>query len=105
MLDTQVYRPTAGAIKVLSRLARDYGREHKWSYVGAGLLLGLTAGCTTLVALLLRPILNGMATAARFPEMRFLAFFVLGLFVFRGLATFGAQVLLARVGNRIIATV
>src|SRR5260370_29138641 len=68
-------------------------------------MLGVGAGCTTVVALLLRPVLNGMAAAARFPEMRFLAFVVLGLFVLRGVTTFGAQVLLARVGNRIIATV
>jgi subfamily B ATP-binding cassette protein MsbA len=105
MLDTQAYRPTAGAVTVLWRLAREFGRQHKWSYVGAGLLLGLGAGCTAIVAGLLRPILNGMATAARFPEMRVLAFGVLGLFILRGLTTFGAQILLARVGNRIIATV
>jgi ATP-binding cassette, subfamily B, bacterial MsbA len=105
MLDTPLYRPATGAVKVLSRLAREYGLEHKWSYVGAGLMLGLSAGCTALVAGLLRPVLNGMATAARFPEMRLLAFAVLGLFLLRGLTTFGAQILLARVGNRIIATV
>jgi len=69
------------------------------------LLLGLGAGCTTLVALLLRPILTAWRQRRDFPKCDSSRFFVLGLFIFRGLTTFGAQVLLARVGNRIIATV
>ena len=40
-----------------------------------------------------------------FHEMRILAFAVLGLFVLRGLATYGALVVLSRTGNRIVATV
>jgi subfamily B ATP-binding cassette protein MsbA len=105
MLDVPTYRPVAGAVAVLSRLLRDFGLEHKWSYVAGAAMLAIGAGTTALAAGLLRPTLNGMATAARFPEMRFLAFAVLGLFVLRGLATYGALVLLSRTGNRIVATV
>jgi ATP-binding cassette, subfamily B, bacterial MsbA len=105
MLDTSFYRPPAGALKVLSRLVREYGLEHKWAYVAAGALLAISAATTAIVAGLFRPVINGMATVARFPEMRILAFAVLGLFVLRGLTTFGAQVLLSRIGNRIVATV
>jgi ATP-binding cassette subfamily B protein len=68
-------------------------------------MLAVGAGTTALAAALLRPVLNGMATAERFSEMRFLAFAVLGLFVLRGLATYGALVVLSRTGNRIVATV
>src|SRR5471032_2038097 len=105
MLDVPAYRPVAGAVNVLSRLLRDFGLEHKWSYVAGAAMLAIGAGTTAIAAGLLRPTLNGMATAARFPEMRFLAFAVLGLFVMRGLATYGALVLLSRTGNRIVATV
>jgi ATP-binding cassette, subfamily B, bacterial MsbA len=105
MLDVPAYRPVAGAVNVLSRLLRDFGLEHKWSYVAGAAMLAIGAGTTALAAGLLRPTLNGMATAARFPEMRFLAFAVLGLFVLRGLATYGALILLSRTGNRIVATV
>jgi ATP-binding cassette, subfamily B, bacterial MsbA len=69
------------------------------------LLLAVGAGTTAISAALLRPVLNGMATAARFSEMRILAFAVLGLFVLRGLSTYGALVILSRTGNRIVATV
>jgi ATP-binding cassette subfamily B protein len=105
MLDVPDYRPTAGAFAMLSRLLRDYGRQHKWAYAASALMLAVGAGTTALAAALLRPVLNGMATAERFSEMRFLAFAVLGLFVLRGLATYGALVVLSRTGNRIVATV
>ncbi len=89
---------------MLARLQRDYGWPHKWGYVaGAGLLL-IVAGATAASAWLLKPVLNGMAGAERFADMRPLAFAVLGLFVLRGAATYGALVILSRVGNRIIAT-
>jgi subfamily B ATP-binding cassette protein MsbA len=105
MLDVPDYRPVTGAAAMLSRLLRDYGFEHKWAYAASGLMLAVGAGTTALSAALLRPVLNGMATAARFNEMRILAFAVLGLFVLRGLATYGALVVLSRTGNRIVATV
>jgi ATP-binding cassette subfamily B protein len=105
MLDIPDYRPTTSAIAMLSRLVRDYGLEHKWAYAAGALMLAVGAGTTALAAALLRPVLNGMATAERFPEMRFLAFAVLGLFVLRGLSTYGALIVLSRTGNRIVATV
>ncbi len=105
MLDIPDYRPTTGAFAMLSRLLRDYGAEHKLAYAASALMLAVGAGTTALAAALLRPVLNGMATAQRFSEMRILAFAVLGLFVLRGLATYGALVVLSRTGNRIIATV
>src|ERR1700722_14071947 len=105
MLDIPDYRSEAGAIAVLSRLLRDYGSEHKWAYAASALMLAIVAGTNVLAAALLRPVLNGMATAARFSEMRMLAFAVLGLFVLRGLATYGSLVVLSRTGNRIVAAV
>jgi ATP-binding cassette, subfamily B, bacterial MsbA len=105
MLDIPDYRPEAGAIAMLSRLLRTYGREHVWAYVASALMLAAVAGTNALAAALLRPVLNGMATAGRFSEMRTLAFVVLGLFVLRGLATYGSLVVLSRTGNRIVATV
>ena len=105
MLDIPDYRPTTSAAAMLSRLLRDYGLEHKWAYAASALMLATGAATTALAAALLRPVLNGMATAERFAEMRILAFAVFGLFVLRGLSTYGALVILSRTGNRIVATV
>src|SRR5579863_373518 len=105
MLDIPDPRPTTGALAMLSRLVRDYGMEHKLAYFAGAVMLATGATTTALAAALLRPVLNGMATAARFSEMRMLAFAVLGLFVLRGLATYGSLVVLSRTGNRIVAAV
>jgi ATP-binding cassette subfamily B protein len=105
MLDNPNYHPVAGAFVMMSRLLRDYGRAHKWAYAASAVLLAASAGTTALAAALLKPVLNGMATAERFSEMRVLAFAVFGLFILRGLSTYGALVLLSRTGNRIVAAV
>jgi ATP-binding cassette, subfamily B, bacterial MsbA len=105
MLDVPDYRPATGATAMLARLLREYGLEHKWAYLAGAAMLAIVAASNALAAGLLRPVLNGMATAARFTEMRILAFAVLGLFIMRGLATYGALVVLSRTGNRIVAAV
>ena len=84
MLDIPAHRPASGAVAMLTRLLRDYGREHKWAYVASAAMMGVGATTTGIAAALLRPVLNGMATAEQFSEMRVLAFAVLGLFVLRG---------------------
>src|SRR5579872_849380 len=105
MLDFSTQRSPIGAIAMLARLQRDYGWPHKWSYAAGAVFLGLVAASTATSAWLLKPVLNGMANAERFADMRFLAFAVLGLFVLRGASTYGALVVLSRVGNKIIADV
>jgi subfamily B ATP-binding cassette protein MsbA len=105
MLDFPHPPQQLGAFAMLARLQRDYGWPHKWGYVAGAIFLSIVAGATAASAWLLKPVLNGMAGAERFGDMRPLAFAVLGLFVLRGAATYGALVVLSRVGNRIIATV
>ena len=103
MLDKSRQRSDA-TIPVLTRLLRDYGLEHKLGYAVSGLFLAMIALSNVLVAALLKPVLNGMVEAERFSSMRPLAFAVLGLFVMRGVSTYGSLVILSRIGNRIVAT-
>ena len=103
MLDTSRRQPP-GAIPVLTRLLRDFGLDHKWGYALSALFLGMIAVSNVLVAALLKPVLNGMVAAEHFANLRFLAFSVFGLFVLRGLSTYGSMVVLSRIGNRIVAT-
>jgi ATP-binding cassette, subfamily B, bacterial MsbA len=104
MLDFPIRPSAPGAFAVLGRLQRDYGWPHKWAYAAGAAMLAMVAAATAGSAWLLKPVLNGMADAERFSDMRLLAFGVLGLFVLRGVATYGALVILSRAGNRIIAT-
>ena len=87
MLDRPDNQLHTSATRLLARLVSDFGREHGRAYAASAVLLALIALSNTGVALLLKPVLNGMATAERFGEMRTMAFEVLGLFVLRGAAT------------------
>jgi subfamily B ATP-binding cassette protein MsbA len=104
MLDRTDSQPQIGAARMLARLVADFGSEHKWGYAVSAALLGLIALANTGVALLLKPVVNGLVSVERFGEMRLMAFEAVGLFVLRGVATYGSMLILARIGNRIVAT-
>jgi ATP-binding cassette, subfamily B, bacterial MsbA len=104
MLDRLDFATRTPSGNLLLRLLRDFGREHVLGYLLAATFLGLIALSNVSVAWLLRPVLNGMVSAEKLAQMRFLAFDALALFVLRGAATFGSMVILSRIGNRIVAT-
>lgn len=89
----------------LRRLLADYGRPHVAAYVLSSILMALGAAATAGSAWILKPVLNHMVSASGFSELRRLSFAVAGLFLLRGVATYGSLVLLARAGNKIVATV
>jgi ATP-binding cassette subfamily B protein len=92
------------SLAVLWRLVNEFGREHVRGYILAGVLLALISGANVCVAWLLRPVLNGMVKAEALGPMRLLALEALALFIVRGAATYGSQVVLSRIGNGIVAS-
>jgi ATP-binding cassette subfamily B protein len=104
MLERRAHPVRTSSANLLIRLLVEFGREHVLGYLLAAGLLGLIALANVGVAWLLRPVLNGMVSAEALTRMRFLALEALGLFVLRGAATFGSQIVLSRIGNRIVAT-
>ncbi|MDO9440795.1 MAG: ABC transporter ATP-binding protein [Beijerinckiaceae bacterium] len=95
----------AGTIPLLRRLFAEHGRQHLRSYIGAGCLMAVGAVATAISAWLLKPVLNGMVEAEGFKTLRLLAWAVAGLFILRGMATYGYLVVLSRTGNKIVAGV
>ncbi len=104
MLDRLDSQPPTGAARMLARLVADFGREHKWGYALSVVLLGLVALSNTGVALLLKPVVNGLVRVEKLGDVRLMALEAFGLFVLRGAATYGSMVTLARIGNRIVAS-
>src|SRR3984957_4037533 len=104
MLDRLDFATRTPSGNLLLRLLRDFGRAHVLGYLLAAIFLGVIALSNVSVAWLLRPALNGMVSAEKLGQMRFLAFEALALFVMRGVATYGSLVVLSRIGNRIVAT-
>src|SRR3954451_6083694 len=94
-----------GSLAMLQRLFLEHGRPHLKSYVLAGVFMAIGAAATSISAWLLKPVLNRMVDPSGFADLRWLAVGVAGLFLLRGLATYGYQVVLSRTGNRIVAGV
>ena len=105
MSETPADQDQYSTLTLLKRLVREHGRQHVRSYLLAALLMSIGAGATALSAWMLKPVLNHMVDGEGFKTLQFLAGGVTALFIVRGLATWGYQVVLARTGNRIVAGV
>lgn len=97
------------AFGLVRRLLSEHGRAHAGAYAAAMLLMGISAAATAGSVALLRPVINGMVdigtpNSGGFHQLRLLAFAVGGLFMLRGVATFGQLVTMSRTGNMIIAS-
>src|SRR5271155_1606349 len=87
-----------GTFRVIGRLLAEHGREHFLSYAAAAALMAVAAIATGVSVSLLRPVLNGMMAASDFKTLRWLAFLTAGLYMVRGIATYGQLVLMSRTG-------
>jgi ATP-binding cassette, subfamily B, bacterial MsbA len=87
------------------RLARDFMRPHGKRIVLAFLLMGLAAGSTAGRAWLMQPVLDRIFVAREGSLLLVIAGAALALAVAKGLADYGATVLMTRVGQRVIADV
>ena len=74
MLDRLDFATRTPSGNLLLRLLREFGRDHVLGYLLAAIFLGLIALSNVSVAWLLRPVLNGMVSAEKIAQMRFLAF-------------------------------
>ncbi|MBV9704178.1 MAG: ABC transporter ATP-binding protein [Methylobacteriaceae bacterium] len=94
-----------GTFAMIRRLIGEHGRTYVLAYAAAGLLMAVSAVATGASVSLLRPIVNGMMSASDFKHLRWLAFVTAGLYMLRGVATYGQLVIMSRTGNKIVATV
>lgn len=96
---------TGESLVLIRRLFADQGRAHLGAYLAALGLMALAASATALSAYLLKPVLNHIVEPDGFATLKYLSLYIAGLFVVRGAATYGTLVLMARTGNRIVASV
>ena len=103
-MSTQVEPPPATSFSILRRLVFDHGRRYGVAYLAALAFMGVGSAATALVAYLLKPVLNHMVEPDGLRNMRVLSGAVAALFAIRGLSSYFSQVLLARTGARIVAS-
>jgi ATP-binding cassette subfamily B protein len=91
------------AVALVWRLLATYGFARWRRYAVAVLLMAGVAACTALVAYLVGDVVNKSYVDRNFSAVVLVSLLLLLVFVARGLATYGYAVMLARIGNSIIA--
>ena len=88
---------------LISRLFTEHVHRHVGWLTVALLLMTVVAGTTAGLAFLMETILDDVFTARDRKSLYFAASIVMGLFVFKGLATYGQTIIMSFVGQRILA--
>src|ERR1043165_9318179 len=92
-----------GAPTLIRRLLADDAFRHRKLYVTAFLLMGIAAACTALSAYLLGDVVNQAYVHKNFHALLLVGLAAFGIFALKGAATYGQQVIMMRIGNRIVA--
>jgi ATP-binding cassette subfamily B protein len=92
-----------GAPAMIRRLLAEHALRHRKLYITAFLLMGIAAVCTALSAYLLGDVVNQAYVNKNFHALVLVGCAAFGLFALKGAATYGQQVIMMRIGNRIVA--
>ena len=92
-----------GAFALIRRLLTEQGLSYWRRYAIAFALMGIAAACTAVTAYLIGTVVNIAYIDRNFFGIVVLGVVTIVLFVIKGLASYGHAVVLARIGNRIVA--
>ena len=90
-------------VGLIRRLFADYSLPYWRRYALAFVLMAIAAACTAGTAYLIGSVVNTAYVDRNFRGIVMLCGAVVALFTMKGLATYGHAVILARIGNRVIA--
>jgi ATP-binding cassette subfamily B protein len=91
------------AVTMIRRLLMEHGLRYWRRYATAFAMMGIAAGCTALCAYLVGTVVNVAYLEKDFSAIVTLCVATIVLFTVKGFATYGHQVMLAQIGNRIVA--
>jgi ABC-type multidrug transport system, ATPase and permease components len=94
---------SAEIIALIRRVLAENGREYLWSYAAAGALLMSIAAATAFSAWIMKDVIDEIFYSQRSDLIVGIAFLVFAAFAVRGLAGYGQAVILAKVGNNLVA--
>ncbi|MBE7182907.1 MAG: ABC transporter ATP-binding protein [Methylobacterium mesophilicum] len=90
-------------IAVIRRIASENGRDYVAQYALAGFCLLLTAATTAFTAWIMRDVIDKIFYERRSDLVLGISAVVFGAFALRGFASYGQAVILARIGNNLVA--
>jgi len=88
---------------LIRRLLADHALRHRRLYITAFVLMGIAAACTALSAYLLGTVVNQAYVHKNFHALLLVGIAAFGIFALKGAASYGQQVIMMRIGNRIVA--
>ncbi len=96
---------TTGQMHLIERLIRDQGMKHVKGYALAFAMMGVIAATTTASAWIMKYIIDRIFVDRSIAAMWAIGGAIMGIYVAKGFATYGQQVVLSRIANNIIADV
>ncbi len=102
-LSQSLFADPHGAAALIRRLLTEQAYRHRWRYTIAFLMMMTAAGCTALTAYLLGNVVNEAYVNRNFQAVLWIGGAAFVLFALKGAATYAQQVIMMRIGNRIIA--
>lgn len=102
-LDPSSFAERHGAVPLITRLLTDYGLPHWRRYAIAFALMAAGAACTASVAYMFGEVINSAYVRRDIRDIAVFAIITALLFTIKGVVTYGHAVMMARIGNRIIA--
>ncbi|MDJ0931044.1 ABC transporter ATP-binding protein [Breoghania sp.] len=104
LLTQWLLKDPESSMSLIRRLLAENARRYVWQYVIAFSLMGLVAAATAGSAWIMRDIINEIFIEKRENMVYVIAAFVVTLYIVKGAATYGQNVIMARIGNNIVAT-
>ncbi|HEY1797612.1 MAG TPA: ABC transporter transmembrane domain-containing protein [Stellaceae bacterium] len=103
--DTRISADRMRSGALVHRLVRDFVRRHTGKIVVAFICMGLAAGSTAVRAWLMQPVLDRVFVDRDASILLLISGAALGLAAVKGIADYGVNVLMTRVGLRIVTDV
>ncbi|MDI6025804.1 ABC transporter ATP-binding protein [Corticibacterium sp. UT-5YL-CI-8] len=90
-------------VSILKRIAAENGRDYAWQYGIAAVFLIAIAASTAFTAWIMRDVIDEIFYRQRADLIAVISLSIMAAFMVRGIATYGQSVILARVGNNLVA--
>ena len=90
-------------LPVLKRVLSENARDYVGLYIAGALCLLLVAGATAFIPWVMPPLIDEVFYGQRYELVPWIVGAVVGVFLVRGFATYGQAVILARIGNNLVA--
>jgi len=103
LLHRSLFADRYSTASLIHRLLTEEASQHWSSYAVAFVLMGVTAGCTALSAYLMGHVVNETYLAHNFTAIIALSAITIVIFTVKGFATYGQTLLLAQIGNEVLA--